>query len=93
MIPPPIKQSRILVSGGVVIVISVKLYEQNLWLRRLWLRVAVKFPFPDILRPEQKVALCAANKISRLTLPALPLPESSFLKLFSALRTTNFFGF
>jgi hypothetical protein len=27
--------------------------------------VAGKFPFPDILRPEQKVALCAANKIGR----------------------------
>jgi hypothetical protein len=26
LIPPPIKRSRILVSGGVVIVISVKLY-------------------------------------------------------------------
>jgi hypothetical protein len=29
---------------------------------------AGKFPFPDILRPEQKVALCAANKIGRLLL-------------------------
>jgi hypothetical protein len=27
----------------------------NLWLRRLWLRVACwKIPFPDILRPKQK---------------------------------------
>jgi hypothetical protein len=43
----------------------------NVWLRWLWLRVpnlAAKFPFPDIVQPEQKVALCAANKISHLLL-------------------------
>ena len=32
------------------------------------LNFAGKFPFPDILQPEQKVALCAANKIGHLLL-------------------------
>jgi hypothetical protein len=32
------------------------------------MRLAGKFPFPDILRSEQKVALYTANKIGRLLL-------------------------
>jgi hypothetical protein len=31
-------------------------------------RTLPEIPFPDILRPEQKVALCAASKIDRLLL-------------------------
>jgi hypothetical protein len=40
LVPPPIKRSKILVSGGVAIVMSVKLYLWllNVWLRCLWLR-------------------------------------------------------
>jgi hypothetical protein len=85
MIPPPIKRSRILVSGGVIIVISVKLYIINSMAATL---VATrteystgKFPCPDILRPEQKVALCAANKTSPSSTSGFS--ESSFLTLFT----------
>jgi hypothetical protein len=68
MIPPPIKRSRILVSGGVEIVISVKYYA----IKFVAAYPAGKLPYPDILRPEPKVAMCAANKISRPPLPAFP---------------------
>ncbi len=52
LIPPPIKRSRILVSGGVVIVISVKLYViKSVAANRVAARtLAGKFLFPDILR-------------------------------------------
>jgi len=53
MIPPLMKRARILVSGGVVIVISVKLYEIK---SRLWLRDPAG-KLSDILRPEGKSGL------------------------------------
>jgi hypothetical protein len=55
------------------------------WLRRLWLRVlAGKFLFPDIppIKLEQKVALCAANKIGH------PLPKE--IRLRDKLPTFHF---
>jgi hypothetical protein len=61
LIPPPIKRSKILVSGG---------EDSNLGKIICYdvcgcANLAGKFPIPDILRPEQKVALCS-HKIGRL---------------------------
>jgi hypothetical protein len=61
LIPPLIKRSRILVSDGVVILISVKLY---LWLRIVWLRGAdlagnsKKWPF---VQPAKSADLSVAT--------------------------------
>jgi hypothetical protein len=105
LIPPPIKRSRILVSDGVVILISVKLYLWllNVWLRCLWLRVlAGKFPFPDILRLEQKVALCAATvkmllsqRTSGFSLPAFTSDLSFLSNCFTLYleRTSSIFSY
>jgi len=89
LVPPPIKRSKILVSGGVAIVMSVKLYLWllNVWLRCLWLRVLrlgtlPENPFLDILRSGQKVAaLWAANNASERR--ACQLSTSSFHFQFS----------
>jgi hypothetical protein len=60
MIPPPIKRSRILVSGGVVIVISVKLYNKICGCDACGCNAcgcaypAGKFPCAGILRPKAK---------------------------------------
>jgi len=73
MLPPPIKRSRMLVSDGVVIVISVKLYNKICGCDACGCAYpAGKFPCADILRLEQKMALWAANNISCLPLAAFP---------------------
>jgi hypothetical protein len=69
LIPPPIKQLRILVSCVVVIVRNVSknlLWLLDVWLRRMWLHVAYrKIPVSrhPPTRAKVTVALCAANKI------------------------------
>ena len=82
-----------LVSGGVVIVISVKLYDEICGCSACGCAYpAGKFSCADILRLEQKVALCAANKIGRLLLavrnvhfPHL-LPEIAWRSAYSNLE-------
>jgi hypothetical protein len=77
MIPPPIKRSRILVSGSVVIVILVKLYNKICGCGACGCSYpAGKFLCADILRLEQKVALLSST---------CGFSESSFLKQFCAL--------
>ena len=67
MIPPPIKRARILVSGGVVIVISVKLYEIKSLAATLGCAYpAGKFPFPHNLRQSKKWPLTAAQMVTEL---------------------------
>jgi hypothetical protein len=100
LIPPPIKRSRILVSGGVEVVISVNLYVIKSVAANACgcAYPAGKFPFPDILRPEQKVA--ASNHYFRLFTTGLSLLVFQFqlitsgfsLKLLCALleRTNRF---
>jgi hypothetical protein len=56
------------------------------WLRSVWLRVADlagKFPFPDILRPEQKVTLCAVNKTGHLLLRVRNASVATNFRLFT----------
>jgi hypothetical protein len=66
MIPPPIKRPRILVSGGVVIVISVKLYNKICGCDVCGCAYPAGNPrVPVFSDQRQKVALCAANKIGR----------------------------
>jgi hypothetical protein len=61
----------------------------KVWLRRLWLRVlAGKFRFLTSLRfkLEQKVALCAANKIGH------PLPREMLLRDTLPASTSSLFA-
>ena len=72
MIPPPIKRSRILVNDGVVIVISVKLYNK-IWLRRLWLRVTCRqIPVSRHPPTRAKSGPVRSHHISCLPLAAFP---------------------
>jgi hypothetical protein len=93
--------NQAMVSGGVEVVISVKLYDKICGCDAYGCAYpAGKFPCPDIFRPRQKVALCTANRIIRFPLPAFPnrfrgnelhfrLSPPTFLslKLFYALQT------
>ena len=73
LIPPPIKRSRILVSDGVVILISVKLYLWllNVWLRRLWLRLPCrKIPVSRHPPPCAQPTMLLSPRTSSFSLPA-----------------------
>jgi hypothetical protein len=68
LIPPLMKRSRILVSDGVVILISVELY---LWLLNVWLRVPYrKIPISRYPPIRAKVALRSQQYFCRSELPA-----------------------
>jgi hypothetical protein len=92
MIPPPTKRLRILVSGGVVLVISVRLYNKIYGCGACGCAYpARKFPCAEILQLEQKVAQCA-NQQNQLS-STYSSSESSFLKQFCALHTESTVGF
>ena len=70
LIPPPIKRSRILVNGGVVTVISVKIYVAAKRVAATFVAACTSVPCRKIpvsrhppIKLEQKVALYAANKL------------------------------